>query len=97
MKMNNVKMDYFRVRGTGVSPGIAYGEVLLTEKVIFSSKKESITKNRSIKEWERLQKASERTKKQLELIKKEVGNLIGEDHSLIFEAHLMILEDKSNI
>jgi phosphotransferase system enzyme I (PtsI) len=93
--MNNVKMDYFRVRGTGVSPGIAYGEVLLTEKVIFSSKKEFITKNRSIKEWERLQKASERTKKQLEQIKKEVGNMIGEDHSFIFEAHLMILKDKS--
>jgi len=95
MKMNNVKMDYFRVRGTGVSPGIAYGEVLLTEKVIFSSKKESITKNRSIKEWERLQKASERTKKQLGQIKKEVGSMMGDDHSFIFEAHLMILKDKS--
>lgn len=95
MKMNNVKMDYFRVRGTGVSPGIAYGEVILTEQVIFSSKKEYITKNRSIKEWQRLQKASELTKKQLELIKKDVSNMIGEDHSFIFEAHLMILKDKA--
>jgi len=95
MKMNNIKMDYSRVRGMGVSPGIAYGQVLLTEIVILSSKKESITKNRSIKEWERLQKAAERTRKQLEQISKEVGNLIGEDHSLIFEAHLMILKDKS--
>ena len=47
-------MEYFRLRGIGVSPGIAIGEVQLTERVIFTSRKESIKANQVEKELRRL-------------------------------------------
>ncbi len=53
-------MEYFRLRGIGVSPGIAIGEVLLTEKVIFTERKESIPKQQVVKELERLNTEQER-------------------------------------
>lgn len=88
-------MEYFRLRGTGVSPGIASGEVQLTEQVIFTSRKESIPAEEAAQEWQRFSDAVALTRKQLEAIKNEIGDRIGEDHSFIFEAHLMILEDKT--
>ena len=88
-------MDYYRLRGTGVSPGIATGEVRLTEKVVFSAREETIRADQVTQELGRLQTALERTRKQLVLIKEKVGKQLGEDHSFIFESHLMILEDKS--
>ncbi|MBN2244810.1 MAG: phosphoenolpyruvate--protein phosphotransferase [Candidatus Aminicenantes bacterium] len=88
-------MEYVRLRGTGVSPGVAIGNVLLMERVIFSSIKETISSDRIEKEIERLNKAVERTKKDLTKIKDSVKKKIGEDHSFIFESHLFILQDKS--
>ena len=88
-------MDYFRLRGIGVSPGIAIGEVLLTERVIFTSRKEGISPNKLKEELTRLKKAVERTKGQLTLVKEEVKKKMGEEHAFIFEAHLLMLEDKS--
>jgi len=90
-------MDYFRLRGTGVSPGIATGEVRLTEKVVFSAREETIRADQVTQELGRLQTALERTRKQLVLIKEKVGKQLGEEHSFIFESHVMILEDKSLI
>ncbi len=90
-------MDYYRLRGTGVSPGIATGEVRLTEKVVFSAREESIRADQVTQELGRLQTALDRTRKQLVLIKEKVGKQLGEEHSFIFESHLMILEDKSLI
>jgi len=88
-------MNYTRLRGIGVSPGIAIGEVFLTERVIFTSRKESISPLQTAEEITRLRKAIKRTKEQLTQIKKQIKNIMGEEHSFIFEAHLMILEDKS--
>ena len=88
-------MSYIRLRGIGVSPGIAIGEVFLTERVIFTSRKESISPLQSAEEITRLRKAIKRTKEQLTQIKKQVKEKMGKEHSFIFEAHLMILEDKS--
>lgn len=84
-----------RLRGIGVSPGIAIGEVSLTERVIFTSRKESISSFQVEGELERLRKALERTRDQLSRIKEETREKMGEEHSVIFEAHLLILEDKS--
>ena len=35
-------MDIVRLRGIGVSPGIAMGEVLLSKRVVFTSRKELV-------------------------------------------------------
>ncbi len=88
-------MSYIRLRGIGVSPGIAIGEVFLTERVIFTSRKESISPVQIGEETARLKKAIKRTKEQLTEIKKQIKNKMGKEHSFIFEAHIMILEDKS--
>ncbi|MGB2907549.1 MAG: phosphoenolpyruvate--protein phosphotransferase [Candidatus Aminicenantaceae bacterium] len=90
-------MDYYRLRGTGVSPGIAIGEVRLTENVVFSARKETIRDDQASEELERLETALKRTRKQLVQIKKKIGKELGEDHSFIFESHLLILADKSLI
>lgn len=88
-------MEYFRLRGIGVSPGIAIGEVLLTERVIFTERKEKILPHQVEHELKRLNKAIERTKSQLTRIKDQIRKKMGEEHSFILEAHLLMLEDKS--
>lgn len=88
-------MDYIRLRGLGVSPGIDIGEVHLTEKVVFTSRKETISSQQVKEELQRLKDAIGRTNDQLVLIKEEIRKKIGEEHSFIFEAHLLILKDKS--
>lgn len=88
-------MDYFRLRGIGVSPGIAIGEVHLTERVTFTTRKERIASDQVETELERLKKAVDRTKKELTGLKEQIKEKIGDEHSFIFEAHLLIIEDKS--
>jgi phosphotransferase system enzyme I (PtsI) len=88
-------MDYFRLRGIGVSPGIALGEVMLTERVVFTERKESIPPNKIGEELKRLKNAIKRTKEQLTHIKDQTKQKMGEECSFIFEAHLLILEGKS--
>lgn len=88
-------MEYIRLRGIGVSPGIAIGEVHLTEKVVFTSRKEDIAPSQVENELNRLCRAIDRTKKELVRIKDQIKQRVGEEHAFIFEAHIMILEDKS--
>jgi phosphotransferase system enzyme I (PtsI) len=88
-------MEYFRLRGLGVSPGIAIGEVQLTEKVVFTTRKEAISAELVDSELNRLNNAIERTHEQLKRIRDNVEDIVGEEHAFIFEAHLLILQDKS--
>lgn len=88
-------MEYSRLRGIGVSPGIAIGEVRLTETVVFTSRKEMISSGKVEEELQRFQRALRQTKGQLIRIREQIKEKIGEEHSFIFEAHLLILEDKS--
>jgi phosphotransferase system enzyme I (PtsI) len=88
-------MDYFRLRGIGVSPGIAVGDIHLKEKVIFTARKDPIPAALITKEIARLKEALEMTHYQLQAIKEEIKDRIGEEHAFIFEAHILILEDKS--
>ncbi len=90
-------MEYFRLRGTGVSPGIAVGEVLLSEGIAFTSRKSGIKKEHVERELKRLDVAIHRTGEQLKKLKGEIGKKVGSDHSFIFEAHLFILQDDSLI
>ncbi|MCJ7682528.1 MAG: PEP-utilizing enzyme, partial [Candidatus Aminicenantes bacterium] len=86
-------MEYIRLRGMAVSPGVAQGKVHLTERIIFTSRKETISPDLIEKELERLDRSVKRTKTQLVEIKSGIEKKIGEEHAFIFEAHLMILED----
>lgn len=88
-------MDITRLRGIGVSPGIAMGEALLPKRVVFTSRKEIIADEQVPAELERLRRALERTRADLVRIKDGVREKAGPDSSLIFEAHLLILEDPS--
>jgi phosphotransferase system enzyme I (PtsI) len=88
-------MDISRLRGIGVSPGIGMGEVFLSERVIFTSRREAITADQVDDELKRLRQAIERTKGELVRIKTDIKEKMGEEHAFIFEAHLLILEDPS--
>ncbi len=88
-------MEYVRLRGLGVSPGIAIGEAQLTEKVVFTTRKDTISPAQVDDELKRLKGAIERTQKQLVRIRDNIKDIVGEEHAFIFEAHLLILQDKS--
>ena len=86
-------MDIIRLRGIGVSPGIAMGEVLLPKRVIFTSRKELVPAPQLEDELKRLMRAIERTKADLVQVREKIKEKMGEESSFIFEAHLLILED----
>jgi len=86
-------MDITRLRGIGVSPGIAMGEALLPRRVVFTSRKEIIADDQVPDEIKRLHEALDRTRADLVRIKESIREKMGPDSSLIFEAHLLILED----
>jgi phosphotransferase system enzyme I (PtsI) len=88
-------MEFMRLRGIGVSPGIAMGEAYLTERVIFTSRKESIPAQRVEAELGRLKTAIARTKKELIEVRDTIREKVGAEHAFIFDAHLLILEDKT--
>jgi phosphotransferase system enzyme I (PtsI) len=90
-------MEFIRLRGIGVSPGIVQGEAVLAERVVFSSRKSYIPPHRVDEEIERLRGALEKTREELVALRREIGIRIGEDHAFIFDAHLLILEDRSLI
>ena len=88
-------MDILRLRGTGVSPGIAMGEAVLAEQVVFTSRREPIAAGQVEEELRRFRLAVERTREELGRIKAEVHRQLGEEHAFIFDAHLLILDDPS--
>ncbi|MFW6131758.1 MAG: phosphoenolpyruvate--protein phosphotransferase [Candidatus Aminicenantaceae bacterium] len=88
-------MEYVRLRGIGVSPGIAIGEVSLIEEVVFSEEKENIAPGQINQELKRFKSAVSLTKKQLSLLKNQVKETLGKEYSIIIESHILILEDKS--
>lgn len=88
-------MDFIRLRGVGVSPGIAMGVASLPERVVFTQRREVIPASVVDDELRRVKRAIDRTRNELIEIKEAIGEKMGEDHAFIFDAHLLILEDKS--
>jgi phosphotransferase system enzyme I (PtsI) len=88
-------MEFTRLRGIGVSPGIAMGEAALTERVIFTLRKDYIPPHRVQEELLRLKAAVDKTREDLVELKNKIREKIGEEHAFIFDAHLMILDDPS--
>jgi len=79
------------ILGTGVSPGIAMGKVLLLQNEEFVIKKNMI--NDIEAEKTRFFKALEDSKNELLQIKDKTLKELGEEKAAIFEAHLMVLKD----
>jgi phosphoenolpyruvate-protein phosphotransferase (PTS system enzyme I) len=88
-------MSFIRLRGIGVSPGIGIGEICLTERTLFSSRKESVASSKVSEEVRRLKKAVERTQNELLHLSREIKEKMGDEHAFVFEAHLLILKDQS--
>jgi len=88
-------MEFTRLRGIGVSPGIAMGEAALTERVIFTLRKDYIPPHRVQEELQRLKAAIDKTREDLVELKNKIRAKIGEEYAFIFDAHLMILDDPS--
>ncbi|MBM3298275.1 MAG: phosphoenolpyruvate--protein phosphotransferase, partial [Candidatus Aminicenantes bacterium] len=88
-------MDIIRLRGTGVSPGIAMGEVLLPRRLVFTSRKEAISDAQVEDELKRVRRAIDRTRGDLVRIKDDIREKMGRESAFIFDAHLLILEDAS--
>jgi len=88
-------MEFIRLRGTGVSPGIAMGETLVTEAAAFTARRETIAANQVEKEVVRLQLAVDRTEKDLLEVKEKIKKVAGEEQAVLLDAHLLILKDKS--
>ena len=88
-------MEFTRLRGIGVSPGIAMGEALLAERIVFTPRREYISPDRAEGELARLRAAVARARRELIELKSQIDKRIGEEHAFIFDAHLMILDDPS--
>ena len=86
-------MDIVRLRGIGVSPGIAMGDVVLPKRVVFTSRREAVPAGQIEDELARLEKAVVRTRADLVKVRETIRDQMGEESSFIFEAHLMILDD----
>jgi len=86
-------MEVVRLRGLAVSPGIGLGEARLSERVVFTSRRETISDNQVPDELKRLHRAFERTKEELQKLKGYIEKQMGKDQAFIFDAHLMILDD----
>jgi phosphoenolpyruvate-protein phosphotransferase (PTS system enzyme I) len=90
-------MDFVRLRGIGVSPGIAMGEAQLSGRILFSQRKEYIPPHRVSEELHRLRAAVDRTREDLRRVQDAIRIKVGDAHAFIFDAHLMILDDPSLI
>lgn len=78
-------------KGTGASPGIAIGKVLVVEHGELEIQRVSISNVEE--EVARLDKAVEISKEELTKVKEKALLELGEHEAEIFEAHLLVLED----
>ncbi len=90
-------MDFIRLRGIGVSPGIAMGEAHLTGRILFTQRKEYVPPHRVDEEMKRFRAAVVRTREDLVRVQDVIRAKVGDEHAFIFDAHLMILDDPSLI
>lgn len=88
-------MEFIRLRGIGVSPGIAMGETFVTETSALAVRRETVPASQIEKEIERLKGAIEKTEQELLEIKEKIKRIAGEEQAILLEAHLLILRDKS--
>ena len=92
----NTKQE-FTFRGTPISPGIAFGPILVRPRGKLRLPKSYKIKEEEIpNEKKRIEEAFTKTKKQIRELYNRIKKLAGEEGK-IFVAHLMMLEDSSFI
>ena len=82
-----------RLRGTGVSPGIAVGPALVMERDAAPVFRLSVPMEKAESEVRRLEEAIEASREQLRAVKERLSREVGAPHAYIFDAHLLMLDD----
>jgi phosphotransferase system enzyme I (PtsI) len=82
-----------RLRGVGVSPGIAVGPALVVEREAAPVFRLLLAADQVEPEVERLIRAVAASRKQLQAIKDRLSREADVPHAYIFDAHLLMLED----
>ncbi|MBL9152768.1 MAG: phosphoenolpyruvate--protein phosphotransferase [Verrucomicrobiales bacterium] len=89
--------EEIRLRGIGVSPGIATAVLQLTGEGFEEPETRPIPRATVAVEKERLLTALTRTREQITELRKAIDQTVGADHAGIFDAHLLVLDDASVI
>lgn len=84
-----------RLKGIGVSPGIAAATIHITGHGFEEPETRSISAALVETEKKRLQSALTRTREQIGDLQKAFGESAGTEHADIFDAHLLVLDDSS--
>ena len=82
-----------RLRGVGVSPGIAVGPALVVEREAVPVFRLLLDPGQVEAEVERLTRALQASRRQLQAIKERLSREADVPHAYIFDAHLLMLED----
>jgi phosphotransferase system enzyme I (PtsI) len=82
-----------RLRGTGVSPGIAVGRALVMERDAAPVFRLAVPEDGVEREVVRLEEAIEASREQLRAVKERLSREVGAPHAYIFDAHLLMLDD----
>jgi len=87
-KINNRLMQ-----GIGASPGIAIGQVRITDRSRVVVSERAVAKEQVPEEIERFRSALAKAKEDLKILKKHLAVDKGEEHLYVIDTHLLILED----
>jgi phosphotransferase system enzyme I (PtsI) len=82
-----------RLRGTGVSPGVAVGRALVMERDAAPVFRLAVPEDGRPAEVGRLEEAIAASREQLRAVKERLSREVGAPHAYIFDAHLLMLED----
>jgi len=82
------------LQGTGVSPGVAVGEVVLFAHEGTFVVERAITEAEVALEISRFEEALIKTRHQISEIQRKVDSALGEEHAGIFDAHLLVVNDR---
>ncbi|MFS1563084.1 MAG: phosphoenolpyruvate-protein phosphotransferase PtsI [Candidatus Arsenophonus phytopathogenicus] len=82
------------ISGISVSPGIAFGKVLILQEAPIVVNQKKISDDQIDSEINRFIAGREKTIAQLKTIKKTAEKNFGEEKAAIFEGHIMLIEDE---
>ncbi len=89
--------EEIRLKGIGVSPGIAIAPLQLTGSRFEEPETRLIAADAVAREKERLQASLTATREQIRNLQREIDDSAGSDHASIFDAHLLVLDDATVI
>ena len=87
------KINTKLMQGIGASPGIAIGQVRITDRSRVVVLERAVAKEEVPEEIERFRSALAKAKEDLKILKKHLAVDKGEEHLYVIDTHLLILED----